>query len=56
MVTMLIESINNDPEEYVLTYKGDISNYLGVYIKNICTGHLNDPNHTWWIKLSAMWV
>ena len=29
----LLESLNNGPENYVLTDEGDISNYLGVNIK-----------------------
>ena len=32
-ITSLIESINNSPENYVLIYKGDISNYPGVNMK-----------------------
>ena len=34
----MIESLNNSPENYVLTYEGDISNYLGVDIKKNSDG------------------
>ena len=38
-ITPLIESQNNGPKNYVLTYEGDISNYLGVNInKNLRWG------------------
>ena len=32
-ITSLIELLNNGTENYVLTDKGDLSNYLGVNIK-----------------------
>ena len=31
-ITSLIESLNNGPENHVLTDEGDISNYFGVNI------------------------
>ena len=37
-VTSLIESLNNGPENYVLTDEGDISNYLGVEIDKSSDG------------------
>ena len=39
-ITSLIESLNNGPENYVLTDEGDISNYLGVKIKKYSYGTL----------------
>ena len=37
-ITSLIESLNNGPENYVLTDEGDISNYLGVDINKSSYG------------------
>ena len=37
-ITSLIESLDNGPENYVLTDEGDISNHLGVKIKKNSDG------------------
>ena len=38
-ITSFIESLNNSPENYVLTDEGDISNYVWVNIKKNQMGH-----------------
>ena len=52
-ITFLIGSLNNGTENYVLTYEGCISNYLGDNIKKNSDGkfkfsqsHLADKNFT----------
>ena len=46
-ITSLIESLNNGPDNYELTDKGFISNYLRVNIKKIQMGYFNYHNRTW---------
>ena len=53
-IKSLIESLKNGPGDYVLTYEGYISNYLGVNIKKHQMRHLNHRNCTLRRELSTM--